>query len=131
MRDRREAVTHHPSSPLLHGKGCMRADIGGWLGGESKREMTDDMVSRATVIASLLWGVALSLVALMWLLALLRLGEGLQRALVLTGVLSLAVAAVWQIRLYVLRLCALIRVGLGLESPDAELHSIGDSKSTR
>lgn len=86
--------------------------------------MHDDFVSRAAVIATTLWCLAIALVALTWGCALRGVPIRYEGAIGLTAMLSLTVAACWQIRMWFTRLCALIRVGSGLQSPDAEFYTI-------
>lgn len=40
---------------------------------------------------------------------------------------DVSVATVWQVRVYAMRICELLRVTSGLKSPDAEVHTIGRS----
>lgn len=88
--------------------------------------MQDTFVSRASIIATALWVTAALWVGVVWLLAAFDVAESVQEAVLITGVLSIAIAVTWQIRLYLTRLSALVRVAIGFERPDAELHSIGD-----
>lgn len=87
--------------------------------------MHDDMVSRAFVVAVLLWAWAVALVVVTWVLAVVGAPLRYEGATGLTAILSLAWAMVWQSRLYALRISALIRVVHGLDGPDASLHTIG------
>lgn len=104
--------------------GCMSA-----LTPHQSRErgptLKDNYVSKAVVISYLFWGKTALVVALVWALAIIEAPPDFVVATALLGIVSLIVAAVWQIRLYMLRLCGLIRVSSGLETPDAELHRIG------
>lgn len=92
--------------------------------------MNDDLVSRAAVVSLMLWAAAASCVIVTWMLALYGAPLRYEGAVGLTAVASLSVAAVWQIRLYMLRLSALIRVTSGLDGQTAELHAFGRSKGS-
>jgi hypothetical protein len=85
----------------------------------------DNYVSKAVVISYLLWGKAVIVVALVWVLAIADIAIEYVIASALMGAVSFCLAALWQLRIYTLRLCGLIRVSSGLETPDAELHRIG------
>lgn len=87
--------------------------------------MHDDYISRATVYTWFLWAGAALTIGLVWLLALESAPIQYEVATALVAGLTIAAATVGQVRLYALRLCALLRITAGLESPDAELHHIG------
>ena len=86
--------------------------------------MHDRYISSAKLICCLLWAKALALVILTWVLALIEVPDDWHRAVVLTGVLALSIATVFQIRLSLLRLGRLIRVSAGLETPDADVRQL-------
>lgn len=86
--------------------------------------MNDVYVSRASVLGAALWVVAGMMAALVWVLALLGAPLRYEIAVVILTNFALAAASLYQVRVYSTRLCALVRVVSGLESPDAELHSI-------
>lgn len=86
--------------------------------------MHEELVSRAAVLAILFWAVAGFFVLLTWVLALEGMPQRYLLATAVTTVGAFTVAAVWQIRLYITRLAQLVRVGCGLERPEAELHSV-------
>lgn len=92
--------------------------------------MKDRYVSGSTVITEAFWVLATAMVATTWLLALANVQHRWEAATAVTAVFCMAGAITMQFRLYVLRLCSLIRVSNGLESPDARLHRI-HSESTR
>lgn len=87
--------------------------------------MNDGYVSKASALAMLFWGLAGVMVCVVWVGAVAHIERGYLTATALTAVLVIALASVWQIRLFVMRLCVLVRVTMGLQSPDAELHTIG------
>lgn len=87
--------------------------------------MHDNYVSRAKVVALALWLAAAMIGALVWLLAMIEVPLRYENALILTDVAVLAIAGVWQIRLFTMRLCVLIRTTAGLERERSpELHSV-------
>jgi hypothetical protein len=86
--------------------------------------MQDNYVSRAAVIAYLLWATTLVLVVVVWLIALAHPPHVVHRSVGVMAIVSGNVAGVWQIRLYMMRLSGLIRVTNGLESPDADVRPL-------
>lgn len=91
--------------------------------------MHDNYISKASLLSWLLWGLAVLAGLLVWALAVMGASLEIEIAMSLTAVFILTVASVWQVRVYVTRLCALFRVSAGLQGPDAELHTIGRTKS--
>lgn len=90
--------------------------------------MHDTLISRATVITEALWFLAGLAVAAVWALAIVGAPIAYEVAMAVLAVAIFSAAATWQIRLYVMRLSALVRVVGGLESPDATLHSINGQR---
>ena len=86
--------------------------------------MHDNYISRAAMIASLLWTTAGALVVTVWVLAAKGADLRFCGAVFATAALCMSLAAVYHVRLYVLRLCGLIRVSAGLQAPDAEIHTL-------
>lgn len=93
--------------------------------------MHDHLVSKAAVTQVVLWLKAAAFVGATCLLAVLDVDLRWEAAVATLSVAALAVASVWQVRVYMLRLSALVRVANGLDGPDAELHSIGRRQSPR
>lgn len=95
--------------------------------------MREEFISRAVVVAAVLWSTAVMLVGVTWLVA--AVGVALEWVIgtALIAVLSMAIAAVWQIRLYVLRLCALVRVATGLDGQGGDIRTLNgrDRERTR
>lgn len=87
--------------------------------------MEENYISRSAAIAWLLWGGSGALVGAVWALALLNVPEGIGRAVAVTTILMMTLALAWQVRLFVQRLCALIRATAGLQRSEADLHTIG------
>lgn len=87
--------------------------------------MDENYISRSTIVAWVLWGSAAVLVAAIWVLAALDVSEGLGRAVAVTAIGFMAVALAWQIRLFMQRLCALVRTTSALQRSGADLHTIG------
>lgn len=92
--------------------------------------MNDNYISRDATIAASLWALAVALVIATWLCAILNAPHRWVSPIAITAVLAMALATIAQTRLYVLRTCGLIRVSAGLETPDADVHSI-DGQRTR
>jgi uncharacterized membrane protein len=90
--------------------------------------MHEDYVSRAAVVVMFLWVAAGALIIAVWIFALSGVPHVYQYAVGTTGMATLAVAITCQVRLYVVRLCALMRATTGLDSPDAELHTINGQR---
>lgn len=84
--------------------------------------MNDNYISRSAVITALIWATAGTLVVITWLLAILDAPPRWVSATAVTGVLAMTAAVVCQTRLYALRMCGLIRVSAGLETPDAAVR---------
>lgn len=104
----------------------MGADMaGGRTGGVRKWEtMHDEYVSRGAVVAMVLWGIATALIVLVWVLAVSGAPLRYEGAVGVLAVGALTAAAVWQVRLYAVRLCALMRVASGIQGTDAEMFTI-------
>ena len=91
----------------------------------------DELVSRAAVISVALWAFSGALVVLVWALAVGDDEDAIGRAATMTGMLTMAVAIVWSIRMYVMRLAAMIRSIHGLDSrPEVELHAVRGGQGT-
>lgn len=75
-------------------------------------------------MAAVFWGVAVGMVLVVWVMALTGAPWRLTIGAVVTTVLSVNVAAVWQGRCFVSRVCALLRMSGGLQGPDAELYAL-------
>lgn len=93
--------------------------------------MQEEFISKPVVMAALLWGQAVGLVLVTWLLAWWGVDLEWIIAVAVTAILSMAIAVVWQVRLFVLRLGNLVRVATGLDSPRGELHTIDGRERTR
>ena len=91
--------------------------------------MHDELVSQSKLIAVTLWTLSVLLIIAVWTLAAAGISDSVHRALFLTGVLTIACANVWQVRIYAQRLCALIRVSSGLQAPDAEVHVLSRERT--
>lgn len=91
--------------------------------------MHDDFVSRAAVVALVLWAIAAALIILVWVMALTGAPLRYEGAVALVAIGALTAAAVYQVRLYAVRLCALMRVGTGIQGPDAEMFTIRGKSS--
>lgn len=89
--------------------------------------MREGYVSTGTVVAVSLWAVAAVTVGTVWTLVIIGCPQRYISAVAMTTVTSLSVATVWQVRVYAMRICELLRVTSGLKSPDAEVHTIGRS----
>lgn len=93
--------------------------------GSTSATMNDNYISRAAVAAASLWASAVVLVLTTWGLAFADAPVRWVRPIEASAILAAAVAVASQIRLYALRMCCLIRVTSGLETPDAQLAHIG------
>ena len=71
--------------------------------------MNEDLVSRGSVVAGAAWLVVAGLLAAAWLVMLLSPSRGVALLLAATACASSAVAAVLQMRTYVVRICVVIR----------------------
>lgn len=92
--------------------------------------MKDDYISRSATITAGLWTLATVLVVSTWLLAILDVPPRWVSATAVTAVMAMACAVVSQTRLYTLRTCGLIRVSAGLETPDADLVTLGPRRQS-
>ena len=93
--------------------------------------MHDTLVSRATIVTEGFWILAGLAVSAVWVLAIMGAPLAYEIAVAVLAVAALTAAATWQVRTYVMRLSALVRLVGGLETPpDATLHRI-DSQGTR
>lgn len=90
--------------------------------------MHEEYVSRTTVVAVVLWGICGLLVAAVWVLAASNAPLRYEIATSVMAVTALTVASVWQVRTYTMRLCALMRVGAGLQHAEADLHPINGKR---
>jgi uncharacterized membrane protein YqjE len=86
--------------------------------------MKDNYISRAAVTAAGLWLLAAMFVTTTWLLAILDAPPRWVSATAVTAVLCMAGAVVCQMRVYTLRVCGLIRVSAGLETPNADVRNL-------
>lgn len=81
--------------------------------------MNDDYISRSAAIAAAAWGLSIGLLGVVWLcIGLIGPPDHVtvDAAALSTAIIGSVAAAVWQIKLYISRLCALIRVTAGLDS---------------
>lgn len=86
--------------------------------------MHDQYVSRASVLAVVLWSKSAVCLTVVWVLAAFDVPMRWEGAVGAVAVISAVLAAVWQVRLYTMRICNLVRATAGLESPRPELHSV-------
>lgn len=87
--------------------------------------MHESFISRTQIVAAALWVLVGSLIGSAWLVVAFAPGNwewaGLLAA---TGCATSALAAVAHLKVYSVRLCSLIRVTSGLESPSAQVTSL-------
>lgn len=86
--------------------------------------MNEQYVSRGTLIGAALWTLMAVLVIATWVVA--YHGIHLGGALAVTAVTTAVVAGVWQVKLYTIRVCCLIRIMHGQEgrAPVRRLESV-------
>ncbi len=88
--------------------------------------MHDNYLSRTALIAGILWLLVVSLIGGAWLLMALEPDHWKYAGLMAgTGCALSAIAAVAHLKLYSMRLCALIRATRALEDERGGLRSVG------
>jgi len=78
----------------------------------------DSLISREAVLTNGLWLLSGLLVAACWALAFMGAPLRYEGAVGLTAMLALTIGAVRQVRIYIMRLCELLRVAAGLKEPE-------------
>lgn len=88
--------------------------------------MQDNYISKAALCAILLWTATALLLAAVWGLALIDIASRWARPLAVLACVSACVAVVSHLRVWQLRLCAMIRASTGMDSaaPSAEIRAL-------
>lgn len=88
--------------------------------------MHESFISRAALIAAVLWFVTVVLLGAVWGLAVVGASPRWELAAAVMACASTSLAGVAQGRVNLLRLCALIRATAGIEpsQPSARIHSL-------